>query len=460
MSSNGHPVFDERILLLTENPEDEDLRVDVVNLTTERLVGFLKIPLGVVLADDGCSLQEQEFILEQMTDVDIRRMAGEDEVTKETSDRPTVSLSLVVNHLNHSESVLRSRARRRARNQGRLRGKSEKQEERVRRICKDEEKEQRGKVSSDHFEEDKEEVIMRTADHEGWTNESDHVEGKGDVVEGDRSRENGIQETDEKDEMPFIDEMADNMPVESKEKLSGKEEMGWTSIKNAVLVEKQHKTNERRQIHNDNVSEVKAKRFQRFERGNKFELDEAPVGGNGDTGVDFNGGPSELSTNENFQTCVSDSSVEGMKERNDKCKAIKRELLNAGIGVNGDSKHLDGESEKFNGGAILQNGFQIERSLVSQISNRVEVKTNGHCEIDDNCIESRTITQNMENQTKSEMEESRKPFERRRAESMDGRRGEVENWKRTESMVGKEERTKRAEVRSEQLSQVIGGALI
>ena len=446
MSSNGHPVFDERILLLTENPEDEDLRVDVVNLTTERLVGFLKIPLGVVLADDGCSLQEQEFILEQMTDVDIRRMAGEDEVTKEkTSDRPTVSLSLVVNHLNHSESVLRSRARRRARNQGRLRGKSEKQEERVRRICKDEEKEQRGKVSSDHFEEDKEEV--RTADHEGWTNESDHVEGKGDVVEGDRSRENGIQETDE---MPFIDEMADNMPVESKEKLSKKEEMGWTSIKNAVLIEK----------NNVNASEVKAKRIQRFEKGNKFELDEAPVGGNGDTGVDFNGGPSELSTNENFQTCVSDSSVEGMKERNDKCKAIKRELLNAGIGVNGDSKHLDGESEKFNGGAILQNGFQLERSFVSQISNRVEVKTNGHCEIDDNCIESRTITQNMENQTKSEMEESGKPFERKRAESMDGRRGEVENWKRTESMVGKEERTKRAEVRSEQLSQVIGGALI
>ena len=437
MSSNGHPVFDERILLLTENPEDEDLRVDVVNLTTERLVGFLKIPLGVVLADDGCSLQEQEFILEQMTDVDIRRMAGEDEVNKETSDRPTVSLSLVVNHLNHSESVLRSRARRRARNQGRLRGKSEKQEERVRRICKDEEKEQRGKVSSDHFEEDKEEVIMRTADHEGWTNESDHVEGKGDVVEDDRSRENGIQETDEKDEMPFIDEMADNMPVESKEKLSGKEEMGWTSIKNAVLVEKQHKTND-----NVNASEVKAKRIQRFEKGNKFELDEAPVGGNGDTGVDFNGGPSELSTNENFQTCVSDSFVEGMKERNDKCKAIKRELLNAGIGVNGDSKHLDGE--KFNGGAILQNGFQIERSLVSQISNQVEVKTSEHCEIDDNCIESRTITQNMENQTKSEMEESGKPFER----------------KRTESLVGKEERTKRAEVRSEQLSQVIGGALI
>ena len=357
MSSNGHPVFDERILLLTENPEDEDLRVDVVNLTTERLVGFLKIPLGVVLADDGCSLQEQEFILEQMTDVDIRRMAGEDEVTKEkTSDRPTVSLSLVVNHLNHSESVLRSRARRRARNQGRLRGKSEKQEERVRRICKDEEKEQRGKVSSGHFEEDKEEVIMRTADHEGWTNESDHVEGKGDVVEGDRSRENGIQETDEKDEIPFIDEMADNMPVESKEKLSGKEDMGWTSIKNAVLIEK----------NNVNASEVKAKRFQRFERGNKFELDEAPVGGNGDTGVDFNGGPSELSTNENFQTCVSDSFVEGMKERNDKCKAIKRELLNAGIGVNGDSKHLDGE--KFNGGAILQNGFQLERSFVSQRS--------------------------------------------------------------------------------------------
>ena len=459
MSSNGHPVFDERILLLTENPEDEDLRVDVVNLTTERLVGFLKIPLGDVLADDGCSLQEQEFILEQMTDVDIRRMAGEDEVTKEkTSDLPTVSLSLVVNHLNHSESVLRSRARRRARNQGRLRGKSEKQEERVRRICKDEEKEQRGKVSSGHFEEDKEEVIMRTADHEGWTNESDHVEGKGDVVEGDRSRENGIQETDE---MPFIDEMADNMPVESKEKLSGKEEMGWTSIKNAVLVEKQHKTND-----NVNASEVKAKRIQRFEKGNKFELDEAPVGGESDTGVDFNGGPSELSTanashtNENFQTCVSDSSVEGMKERNDKCKAIKRELLNAGIGVNGDSKHLDGESEKFNGGAILQNGFQLERSFVSQISNRVEVKTNGHCEIDDNCIESRTITQNMENQTKSEMEESGKPFERKRAESMDGRRGEVENWKRTESMVGKEERTKRAEVRSEQLSQVIGGALI
>ena len=458
MSSNGHPVFDERILLLTENPEDEDLRVDVVNLTTERLVGFLKIPLGVVLADDGCSLQEQEFILEQMTDVDMRRMAGEDEVTKETSERPSVSLSLVVNHLNHSESVLRSRARRRARNQGRLRGKSEKQEERVRRICKDEEKEQRGKVSSDHFEEDKEEVIMRTADHEGWTNESDHVEGKGDVVEGDRSRENGIQETDEKDEMPFIDEMVDNMPVESKEKLSGKEEMGWTSIKNAVLVEKQHKTND-----NVNASEVKAKRIQRFEKGNKFELDEAPVGGESDTGVDFNGGPSELSTanvshtNENFQTCVRDSFVEGMKERNDKCKAIKRELLNAGIGVNGDSKHLDGESEKFNGGAILQNGFQIERSLVSQISNRVEVKTSEHCEIDDNCIESRTITQNME---KSEMEESGKPFERKRAESMDGRRGEVENWKRTESMVGKEERTKRAEVRSEQLSQVIGGALI
>jgi len=35
------------------------------------------------------------------------------------------------NFLNHSESVLRSRARCRAQNQGRLRGKSEKQEERV-----------------------------------------------------------------------------------------------------------------------------------------------------------------------------------------------------------------------------------------------------------------------------------------------------------------------------------------
>ena len=185
-------------------------------------------------------------------------------------------------------------------------------------------------------------------------------------------------------------------------------------------------------------------------------------------------------------------SGEGTKQRSEECKAIKTELLNAGIGMNGVYKQLNGTSEKLNGGGIHENGIQIEsvETLASPVSSQDEAKTNGHCNIDrkydigqttNNMSDNKTKTDNPPHERKTQSKESEgnsdksdqrqngkmkasengqkrveldkktDAEERRRSDSMHEKKKEVEETKR---QMGR-----RAETRSEQLSQVIGGAI-
>ena len=313
VSSNGQPVFDDRILLLVDNPEEENLRVDVVNLSTERVVGFLKIPLGVVLANKGGCLQEQELSLQQRTEVDDDWV---DNMRDKETTRPTVSLSLVVNYMNHSMSVLRSRSRCRAQNQGRLRGKSERQEERVKRIREEEEKEEsamkseeeekkesvkkdtaseeeqkekvnQSTVASEHFEEggenrDTKEITMGTA--EGQKRKPDDVEAKGNgvIVNGNELGKNGHRETDEI-ESTHAGESNDRDREKGKRR-------SWTSVKNVVLEKRQN-----------NIA--KARMF--LERTDESEVNDKAITGDeqpfaGDTKANCNGNFGGLSPFENI----------------------------------------------------------------------------------------------------------------------------------------------------------------
>ena len=203
-----------------------------------------------------------------------------------------------------------------------------------------------------------------------------------------------------------------------------------------------------------------------------------------------------------------------MKQRSDECRAIRRELLNAGIGMNGAFKHFNGKSENLNGGRI---NADSDISLAPKLSNEDDIKNNGRNEIERKYNERKTTNDDFNISSKAEKppteseveckesddksdkgekmearedreaaggeqeKKTEKVEERKRAEnnSTQDKKREEEGRKRTGSMLEKklekvEERRKRteslhenekprqmgrrAETRSEQLSQVIGGA--
>ena len=185
--------------------------------------------------------------------------------------------------------------------------------------------------------------------------------------------------------------------------------------------------------------------------------------------------------------------------------------MNAGIGMNGAFKHFNGKSENLNGGRI---NADSDISLAPKLSNEDDIKNNGRNEIQRKYNERKTTNDDFNISSKAEKppteseveskesddksdkgekmearedgeaaggeqeKKTEKVEEKKRAEK-ENKKTEEEGRKRTGSMLEKktekvEERRKRteslhenekprqmgrrAETRSEQLSQVIGGA--
>ena len=359
VSSNCQTVFDDRVSLLVENPEEEELRVDVVNLTTERVVGSLQIPLGDVLARNAGVLNEQEFRLLQRTEE-----IGDEWTTDDPKDNiskeslPSVSFSLVVNYVNHSESVLRSRARCRAQNQGRLRGKSEKQEERVRRIREDKLDEEKSKLKGGMCQGT---VSRNMTNRGGFCSDNGEMIPTRDVF-GEQEdqvnsfrREGNSKTTDENDKQETLDTSSDGKLTKN-----GKEDKIRISVP---------------KLEGRESSNTKSKRFKRFEKTKHLHVSEPK---------DKNREPI---AKEERKKCVRkgddsppngnrvNADVESMKRRSEECEAIKRKLLHAGVGMNGSHKQFNGISENVNGGKIHENGFLQEghcNSQQSSVSNQDE----------------------------------------------------------------------------------------
>ena len=361
VSSNCQTVFDDRVSLLVENPEEEELRVDVVNLTTERVVGSLQIPLGDVLARNAGVLHEQEFRLLQRTEE-----IGDEWTTDDAKDKiskeslPSVSFSLVVNYVNHSESVLRSRARCRAHNQGRLRGKSEKQEERVRRIREDKLDEEKSKLKGGMCQD----IVSRNMTNRGgFCRDNGEMIPTRDVFGEQEDQVNGFSKegnsktTDENDKQEILDTSSDGKLTKS-----GKEDKIRISVP---------------KLEGRESSDIKSKRFKRFEKTKHLHVSEPkdkimePFAKEERTNCIRKGddSPPERNGVNGF--------VESMKRRSEECEAIKRKLLQAGVGMNGSHKQFDGISENVNGGKIQENGFLLEghtNSQQSSVSTQDETK--------------------------------------------------------------------------------------
>ena len=60
---NSNPIFEERLLLFSDNPTADDLKIDVIDMKTDKVVGSVSVELSQLLSRGDLCLSDQTFSL-------------------------------------------------------------------------------------------------------------------------------------------------------------------------------------------------------------------------------------------------------------------------------------------------------------------------------------------------------------------------------------------------------------
>ena len=64
---NCNPIFEERILLFCNNPTADDIKIDVIDMKTDRVVGSVSVEVSQLLSREELCMRDEMFTLGEMT---------------------------------------------------------------------------------------------------------------------------------------------------------------------------------------------------------------------------------------------------------------------------------------------------------------------------------------------------------------------------------------------------------